>query len=342
MPANDASQEVNNTIAMFRTVLSFDMRAPDFGAPAADLYDAALDMCAFGDDAGIDAVVFPEHHASEDGYNPVPALMATAVAARTKRMEMILGAIVLPLHDPVEVAEAIAVTDIICGGRLTTTLAAGYVDAEFNMFGKSLNDRAALMDKGLDVITRALAGERFEYGDREIFVRPLPVSRPPKILVGGGVPAAARRAARYGLGLWILQPAMMPGGRELIAVYERECQKRGREPGPVMSTHPAVHVARDPDAAWEEIGPHVLHLVKSYASWAGDLDTTTSPFYGLETIEQVRAAGIINVLTPEQTIALADTTPIALTPLISGLSPESGWTMLELLAAEVLPKLHRA
>lgn len=327
---------------MFSTVLSFDMRAPDFGAPAADLYEAAIDMCAFGDEVGIDAVVFPEHHASEDGYNPAPALMATAVAARTTRMEMILGAIVLPLHDPVEVAETIAVTDIICGGRLTTTLAAGYVAAEFNMFGKSLQDRAPLMDDGLDVITRALAGERFDYRGREIFVRPLPFSRPPKILVGGGVRAAARRAAEHGLGLWTLQPPMMPGGRQLIAYYREECERRGHQPGPVMSTHPAVHVARDPDAAWEEIGPHVLHLVKSYASWAGDVDTTTSPFYGLETVEQVRAAGIINVLTPEQTIAFADKTPISLTPLIAGLSPKVGWSMLELFAAEVLPKLHGA
>jgi alkanesulfonate monooxygenase SsuD/methylene tetrahydromethanopterin reductase-like flavin-dependent oxidoreductase (luciferase family) len=327
---------------MFRTVLSFDMRAPDFGAPVADLYDAALDMCAFGDKIGIDGVVFPEHHASQDGYNPAPQLMAAAVAARTKRMEIILGAIVLPLHDPVDVAETIAVTDIICGGRLTTTLAAGYVQAEFSMFGKSLNDRARLMDEGLDVITRALTGERFTYGDREIFVRPLPRSRPPKMLIGGGVAAAARRAAKYGLGLWVLQPAVMPGCQKLIAQYEKECGKFGRKPGPIMSTHPAVHVARDPDAAWEQIGPHVLHLVKSYASWAGDVDTTTSPFFGLDTVEQVRAAGIINVMTPEQTIAFAGKTPISLTPLISGLSPKVGWEMLELFAAEVLPKLHNA
>jgi len=326
----------------FRSVLSFDMRAPDFGSPASELYDAALDMCAFGDEVGIDGVIFPEHHASEDGYNPVPALIATAVAARTKRMEIILGAIVLPLHDPVEVAETIAVTDIICRGRLTTTLAAGYVKAEFNMFGKSLSDRAELMDEGLDVITRALAGERFMYGDREIFVRPLPRSRPPKLLVGGGVAAAVRRAAKFGLGLWTLQPPKMPDCQKLIALYKEECRKLGREPGPIMWSCPAVHVARDPDAAWEEIGPHVLHLVKSYASWASDVDTTTSPFYGLDTVESIRRTGMINVLTPEQAIELASETPISLTPLISGLSPKIGWNMLELFAAEVLPKIRNA
>jgi alkanesulfonate monooxygenase SsuD/methylene tetrahydromethanopterin reductase-like flavin-dependent oxidoreductase (luciferase family) len=324
---------------MFRTVLSFDMRVPPFGSPSEELYDAALEMCAFGDEIGMDGVIFPEHHCSEDGYNPVPALMATAVAARTKRLELILGAIVLPLHDPVEVAETIAVTDIICGGRLTTTLAAGYVKAEFNMFGKSLKDRAKLMDEGLEVITRALAGERFNHGDREVFVRPLPRSRPPKILVGGGVPAAARRAAKFNLGLWVLQPAMMPDSQKIIAIYEEECLKHGRTPGMMMSTTPAVHVARDPDAAWKQVGPHILHLVKSYASWASDDDTTSSPFHGLETVEQIRAAGMLNILTPEQTVAFARQSPISLTPLISGLSPKIGWEMLELFAAEVLPKL---
>lgn len=324
---------------MFRTVLSFDMRAPDFGAPSAELYDAALEMCAYGDEIGIEGVIFPEHHCSEDGYNPVPALMATAVAARTKRMELILGAIVLPLHDPVEVAETIAVTDIICGGRLTTTLAAGYVAAEFNMFGKSLKDRARLMDEGLEVITRALSGERFDYKGREVFVRPLPRSRPPKILVGGGVPAAARRAAKYGVGLWVLQPAMMPDSQKIIGIYEEECRKLGRAPGMVMSTTPAVHVTRDPEAAWEVVGPHMLHLVKSYASWASDVDTTTSPFYGIETVEQIRGAGFLNILTPEQTVEFARNSPISLTPLISGLSPKIGWEMLELFAAEVMPKI---
>jgi alkanesulfonate monooxygenase SsuD/methylene tetrahydromethanopterin reductase-like flavin-dependent oxidoreductase (luciferase family) len=326
---------------MFRTVLSFDMRAPSFGAPTTELYDAALEMCEFGDRVGIEGVIFPEHHCSDDGYNPVPALMATAVAARTKKLQLILGAIVLPLHDPVEVAETIAVTDIICGGRLTTTLAAGYVQAEFSMFGKSLRDRARLMDEGLDVITRALAGERFQYQGREVYVRPLPRSRPPQMLVGGGVAAAARRAAKFGLGFWVLQPGLMPESQQLMALYERECRQLGRAPGLVMSSMPAVHVARDPDAAWEQVGPHILHMTKSYAAWASDDNTTSSPFYGIETVEQIRAAGFLNVLTPEQTIEFARRSPMSLTPLISGLSPKIGWEMLELFAAEVLPKLSR-
>lgn len=325
---------------MFQIALSFDMRAPDIGAPPRELYDAALDMCAFADEVGIDGIILPEHHCSEDGYNPLPALMATAAAARTKKIKIMLGAIVLPLHDPVEIAETIAVADLISDGRIYTTLAAGYVEAEFKMFGKSLHDRAKLMDEGLEVIARALSGERFDYQGREVFVRPLPLSQSPKVLVGGGVAAAARRAARFGFGLFVLQPKMNPKSQELISLYEQECAGHGKMPGPVLTTSPAVHVSHDPEAAWEQIGPHVLHLVKSYASWASDVDTKTSPFFGMDTIEAIRAARFINVMTPEETVAFAKQTRISLVPLISGLDPKIGWEMLELVAAEVLPKLR--
>ena len=326
---------------MFRTVLSFDMRAPSFGAPASELYETALEMCAFGDEAGIEGVIFPEHHCSEDGYNPVPSLMATAVAARTKRMAIVLGAIVLPLHDPVEVAETIAVADIICGGRLWTTLAAGYVEAEFSMFGKSLKDRAMLMDEGLEVIVKALSGERFAWNGRDIFLRPLPPSGISQILVGGGVAAAARRAARNGVGLWVLQPEMLPDSQRIIGIYKDECTRLGQRVGPIMSTTPAVHVTRDVEATWEVVGPHIMHLVNSYASWASDDDTTSSPFYGMDSIEKVRAAGFLNVMTPQQAVEFGQRSAISLTPLISGFDPAAGWEMLELFVAEVLPKLKR-
>jgi len=312
--------------------INFDMRAPDFGAPSSVLYKAALEMIEYADANGIDQVIFPEHHGSEDGYNPVPALMAAAAAARTKQIALVLGAIILPLHDPIHVAETIAVTDLISGGRVHAVLAAGYVEQEFKMFGKSLHDRARLMDHGLKIITRALAGERFRDGDREIFVRPLSDGIFSRLYVGGGVAASATRAAKFGLGFWGLNDDVIP-------FYEQECRRLGKKVGPTMRTAVGIHIAEDPDAAWEEIGPHVLHLVRSYASWGSDAKASSSPFHGLDTVEKIRAAGLVRVATPDEAVELAKTRTISLTPLISGLPPEKGWQSLELFVEKALPRI---
>lgn len=318
---------------MFQTGIVFDMRAPAFGAPADALYQAAFEMIEFADGKGIGHANFPEHHGSEDGYVPTPMLMAAAAAARTRRLGLLVGALVLPLHDPVEVAEQIAVLDRISGGRAAVVLAAGYSQREFAAFGKSLRDRAKLMDNGLDVIVRALSGERFMDGEREVFVRPLPVSRPPRILVGGGVPATARRAARLGLGMWTLDEAIVP-------LYEAECARHGTTPGPVVRPSIMVHVAEDPERAWEEILPHVVHTAQQYAAMSSDPSVSSSPWHGLDSVEAVKASGIMRVVTVEECIALgAGLAPLKLHPLIGGLDPEIGWKSLDLFATKVLPAL---
>jgi alkanesulfonate monooxygenase SsuD/methylene tetrahydromethanopterin reductase-like flavin-dependent oxidoreductase (luciferase family) len=295
-------------------------------------------MMEYADSHGFDNLIFAEHHASEDGYIPAPALLASAAAARTKRIAITLGALVLPLHDPVEMAETIAVTDLICCGRLHTVLAAGYAHHEFAAFRKSLSERARLMDRGLEIIMRALAGERFMDEDREVFVRPLPFNRPPRIYVGGGVPAAAKRAARFGLGFSPLGANLTP----LFDLYDAECRKLGREPGPKLGRSVGTHVALDVEAAWQEVGPYVLHLARAYAAISADASESNSPLHGLNSIEAVRSSGIIRVLTPDECVELAKTQSLALLPLIAGLPPEIGWKSLELFVAKALPRINAA
>ena len=65
--------------------LRFDMRAPDGTAPAQDLYAAAIEMCAWAETRGAIAVVLSEHHGAEDGHLPSPLILASAIAARTRR-----------------------------------------------------------------------------------------------------------------------------------------------------------------------------------------------------------------------------------------------------------------
>jgi alkanesulfonate monooxygenase SsuD/methylene tetrahydromethanopterin reductase-like flavin-dependent oxidoreductase (luciferase family) len=316
------------------------MRAPEFGAPVSALYAASLDMAAFADEMGIGRIGLMEHHGSEDGYLPAPFVMGGGIAARTKQCRITLGAVILPLHDPVKIAEQVAVLDLMSGGRLEVIFGAGYVPSEFARFNVSLRDRGKLLDQGIDLILRALRGERFEADGREVFVRPLPIQAPEDIVMAaGGVEASARRAARFGIGF-------SPLRNDLLPLYDEECRKRGREPGRKIGNGApmCIHVAEDPAEAWAHFKPHALHVAASYAKWAGEEANSNSPFVGLDDEEMLRRSGMFAVWTPDEVIASAPLLTAAngalnFMPLLGGLSPELGWKSLELLKSKVMPRL---
>jgi alkanesulfonate monooxygenase SsuD/methylene tetrahydromethanopterin reductase-like flavin-dependent oxidoreductase (luciferase family) len=320
--------------------LSLDMRAPDFGTPPARLYSEVLEMAQFADAHGLDYISINEHHGTRDGYLPAPTVLAAALAARTKRIRIQIAAVILPLHDPVKIAEQIAVLDLVSQGRLEIVFGAGYVPFEFNMFRVSLHDRGRLLEEGIPIIQRALAGERFTAGGREVFVRPLPIQKPhPSFLHGGGVPATARRAARLGIGPYPLNPSIIP-------VYREECEKLGRPVGKIVQNACWIHVSEDPDKTWAQVGPHVGHVAKAYAELTEGAQSS-SPFQNVDSLEALKAVGIYRVVTPDECVALAkegekEGYDYGLAPLIAGLDPEIGWKNLELFLHKVLPRLRGA
>ena len=329
---------------LVNTTVSFDMRSPAFGAPTAQLYGAAVEMAAFADRIGVRAINLMQHHGSDDGYLPQPFTLAAGMAAVTSRIQFMLGAVILPLHDPVEIAEQIAVLDLMSNGRLNVIFGAGYVPAEFAMFGKSVKDRAKLLDSGIETILRALDGERFETAEgRPVFVRPLPVNDPRDIIMaGGGVAASARRAARYDIGFGPMMP-------EVVDIYLEECAKHGRPPRKYYRPNPgmplAIHLCEDADAGWEAIAPHAVHVITEYAKWAAqEGDGSNSPFRGLTDPAVLRQAGLFACWTPDQLVERARTMPahgqFGLQPLLGGLDPAEGWKSLHLLE-KVMPKLLR-
>lgn len=326
-----------------RITLGFDMRAPDLGTPTQVLYAAAIDMAAHADAIGIDAINLMEHHASDDGYLPQPFILGAAMAGVTNRIHFMLGAVILPLHDPVDMAERIAVLDLVSNGRCNIIFGAGYVPGEFAMFGKSLKDRARLMDEGVETILKALDGEKFDYEGRPVYVRPLPTRDPRDIvMVGGGVPASARRAARYDVGFG-------PMKGDIVDVYLAECEKHGRPPRnyyrPGGGMPLGIHLCEDPEDGWKTLEPHALHVVSEYAKWAAlEGDASNSPFKGLDNAEALRASGLFVAMTPEMLLGMVSANPeikmLSLQPLLGGLAPEEGWKSLKLLET-ILPELRK-
>ncbi|HLM29854.1 MAG TPA: LLM class flavin-dependent oxidoreductase [Acidimicrobiales bacterium] len=315
--------------------LRYDLRAPAFGTPAEALYRAALEQCAWAEDNGFLMATLSEHHGSDDGYCPSPLVMAAAIAGRTRNLRILVAALIVPLYDPIRLAEDLAVLDLASGGRTDIILGAGYRPEELAMFGHDMDERVPLLEEGIAVLRSAWSGEEFEYRGRRVRVTPRP-ARPdgPGLLMGGSSPAAARRAARLGLGF-------VPVDESLWPPYADACREHGREAGsaPALNGPRFIHIADDPDEAWARIAPHALHETNSYGAWLSSADAL-GPYRTTDDVDSLRASGEYLVLTPDECVArVRETRSLLLHPLMGGLHPDLAWESLELVASKVIPRL---
>jgi len=322
--------------------MRFDMRAPAEGsASAAQLYAAALEMAEWGEQHGCIQLVVSEHHASPDGYLPSPLVLASALAGRTRRTGIQVQALIVPLHDPIELAEDMAVLDLLSAGRVSYVTAVGYRREEYAQFGRSFAGRGRRLEVCLEAMRRAWSGESFEFEGRPVRVTPTPLTPGgPSLLMGGNTPRVARRAARLGMGL-ISQGLDASIGE----IYAEECRRLGRAPGfcvnPPPDTITSAFVSEDPERAWSEMGPYLLHDARMYAAWMGESHISASKSTA-DSIEALRAQSApYRIFTPDEAVAhLRRKRLLLLQPLCGGLPPDLAWPSLELIASKVLPALE--
>ena len=101
--------------------LWYDFRNPPQWRQASDrLYSEILDQIAWGESHGFDDVWLSEHHFIEDGYLPSILPVAAAIAARTKRIRIASGVLLMPFHNPVRLAEDIAVVGVSQAAALSS------------------------------------------------------------------------------------------------------------------------------------------------------------------------------------------------------------------------------
>lgn len=321
----------------------YDLRAAPFSeASHADLYRACLEQSAWVDERkAADIITLTEHHGMDDGWLPAPVTFAAAVAAVTKTVRIMLGALVFPFHDPVRMAEQIAVVDTIAGpGRLWIIAGAGYVDWELAMGGIQAKGRGKLVERAIEVCRQAWTGEPFEYEGRTVRVTPRPVSSPePMILMGGSSAAAARRAARLRVGFLPAIP-----DPELERVYKEAGEEQGWGGGLVILPQDVgyLHVSEDPDRDWARLEPYFWYETESYrALQSPDVRSVVSSAAAAPS--ELRAEGLFRILTPEDAVAyitsLGPMGNVVLSPLIAGCPPEWGWESLKLFADKVRPNI---
>lgn len=302
-----------------------------------------LEQVRFVRDAGFHSVFAGQHFlpAPFQMLQPVPLL--ARLAAETGDLRVGAGILLLPLLNPVEVAEQAATLDVLTGGRFVLGVGLGYRDEENAAFGVPA-ERVRIFREKLDVVRRLLEGEEVTasgHGYRleaaRLAPRPLQRPRPPIWMAANG-DAAVRRAARLA-DTWFVNPhATVAEVERQLALYRAA---RGSEPDELPMLREAC-IAPTEEEALAVAHPYLAPKYEAYVDW-GQSDVLPPSDTLRREWDELRAGRFI-VGTPEtaaeQIRALSNlgVTELVLRVQWPGMPQRDALRTLELLATEVLPR----
>jgi len=209
---------------------------PDNPVAQAELYKQTLEQVKLAESVNFDSAWISEHHFLPDSYCPYPPVIASAMAAVTSNIKIGSAGVILPLHNPVRVAEDAAMVDNISNGRFNLGVVLGYRKEEFDGIGVPMNQRPSRMEEGIDVIVKAWTEENFSYeGKRYKFdninVTPKPVQKPHiPIYIGAFEEPGIKRAGRLGYPLLIGPGRTMQMVRDTLNFYNDGAKEAGKNP----------------------------------------------------------------------------------------------------------------
>src|SRR5579864_1325868 len=187
---------------------------------------------------GFDSLFALEHHFTGYAMSPAPTQLLAYFAGRTRRIHLGTAVIVLPWHDPVRVAEEIALLDVLCGGRCLFGFGRGAASVEYEGFRVPMEEARPRFVEAAQVVVKALSQESFEH-DGEFFhiprtaIRPRPISHPERRFHASAVsPDSAEIMAKLGFGVLMVMQNEWPKAAEQIEEYRRIATAAGHEPRP--------------------------------------------------------------------------------------------------------------
>lgn len=261
------------------------------------VHEVAELACA-AEDAGFHHVTMGEHvilpASVQDAFGPVwfePLTLAAFLAARTQRIRILFSVLVLPYHNPVRLAKAVATVDQISRGRLSIGLGAGWLEPEFQMANAPFKQRGTYTDESIQLMQRlwdtdpvTFHGAFFQVEDA--ISQPKPVQKPhPPIWVGGTGKVSMRRAVTYGAGWHPMNRPLESLAAEALELHEM-LRASGRAADSVI-----VSASVDYGAVHEGIQRHnQLNKAAPSNLISGSLDEQ------LAAIERYQRAGIGHLL----------------------------------------------
>ncbi|MFD5537356.1 LLM class flavin-dependent oxidoreductase [Streptomyces sp. NPDC127079] len=196
-----------------------------------------MEIIEAADEGGFDYIAVAEHHYAARQMCPSPTLAAALISQRVKNAKIAILGVDLPLHNPVQVAEELAMLDTFSGGNLLVGLFRGTPN-EYATYGHNPGESKAMFEEGVELVLRAwsepepFGWEGVHYRHRMVSIWPQPVQRPrPPVLVSGSSPASAEFAARHRLkiGLSFVPVEAIP---QAVAAYHQAAERHGWKPGP--------------------------------------------------------------------------------------------------------------
>jgi alkanesulfonate monooxygenase SsuD/methylene tetrahydromethanopterin reductase-like flavin-dependent oxidoreductase (luciferase family) len=201
---------------------------------------------------GFDSLWALEHHFTGYAMSPAPTQLLAYFAGRTKRIQLGTAVIVLPWHDPVRVAEQIALLDIMCGGRCLFGFGRGAATTEYEGFRIPMGEARPRFAEAAEIVVKALANESFEH-DGPFFkiprmsIRPRPMSNPERRFYASSVsPESAEVIAKLGFGMLMIMQNEWEKCRQDIDTFQTMSEQAGFVPkAPIILTNVSCAESRE-------------------------------------------------------------------------------------------------
>lgn len=199
--------------------------------------DMMAECAAAAEAVGLESVWITEHVAippddavGSGGRYVDPLVTLGWLAGITKTIQLGIGVIVLPYHEPLRLARQVAAVQELSNGRVLLGVGIGWMDAEFRALGINRAERGKTSDSHLEFFNRCFAADTVEaHGQQFLF---LPRPHKPPVLVGGRAPHALQRAAQYGDG-WMPMGLLPKDAAAARHQYRGVTDALGKPPGTI-------------------------------------------------------------------------------------------------------------
>lgn len=243
---------------------------PERGQPYEHALGKVVDVCLYAEELGFRTFSMAEQHFTPYILNPDSLQFFTYLAAKTTRIRLASGIIVVPLHHPIQFAERVALLDVLSGGRFDLGCGRGHIRRAFEGMGISMEDASERFDEYLEISKLAWGPEPFSYEGRyyrtpePISVNPKPLQKPhPPIWVAATSPETVEKVGRSEYGMLISFLEDFETCRERVETYRR----LRREAGPAAA---AVRVRMNPLTLVLERHQEAREIAENYLSrWGG-------------------------------------------------------------------------